>query len=88
MEAMEFFADGRPPIDLLLTDIVMPRMGGIELAERVSQLRPETKIILMSGYSEDMIGRDVEKSRGLAFIQKPYENATLVRKVHELLESE
>jgi signal transduction histidine kinase/CheY-like chemotaxis protein len=65
--------------DLVLTDIVMPEMNGRQLAERVSQVRPQARILLTSGYPRDPV--DVEAE----FLQKPYTVDELVRKVHDVL---
>ena len=74
------------PIHLLLTDVVMPLMGGMELAEQLRQIHPETKILYTSGYSDDFIvGRGV-LDQGTAFIQKPFTPALLAHRVREVLE--
>ena len=73
------------PIHLLLTDVVMPQMGGSELAEQVSGMRPETHVLFMSGYTDDALVRDGIQDAGLAFIQKPFTPDALTRKVRELI---
>ena len=75
--------DGR--IDLLVTDLVMPGMNGIELAERVSAARPGTLILYMSGYAEDARKHLGRMGKGRAFLQKPITPTTLSRKARELL---
>jgi CheY-like chemotaxis protein len=77
---------GRRRIDLLLSDIVMPQMGGVELANRISQLRPQTKIILTSGYSEEPIFRNGSLDSKIEFIQKPFIPAALSSKVRDVLD--
>ena len=73
------------PIHLLLSDMIMPGMSGRQLAERVLAARPETKILLMSGFSDDAgLQRGIE-DKSLAFIQKPFVLEALLSKVQEVL---
>jgi two-component system cell cycle sensor histidine kinase/response regulator CckA len=82
-EALEICEQHKGPIDLLLTDVVMPVMSGRELAERVRPLRPEAKIMYMSGYPGDVIGNHGVLASG-AFVQKPFTTSGLVEKVREV----
>ena len=75
------------PIHLMVTDVVMPQMGGRELAERVAALRPDMKVAYMSGYTDDAIVRNGELSPGMTFIQKPFTASVLARTVREALDS-
>ena len=72
-------------IDLLLTDVMMPGISGRELAERAAVLRPETKVLFMSGYTDDAVLRHGVFDADLAFIQKPFKPAELAEKVRTLL---
>jgi two-component system, cell cycle sensor histidine kinase and response regulator CckA len=72
-------------VDLLLTDIVMPGMGGQALAAQFAARRPGTRVLFMSGYPAAAIGRHEMLERGLAFLQKPFSAAALAQKVREVL---
>ena len=73
-------------IHLLLTDVVMPLMGGRELAERLKQIHPETRALYLSGYADDDIIGQCMLEPGTAFMQKPFTTAALPRTVRELLD--
>jgi CheY-like chemotaxis protein len=78
-------ADGTQAVDLLLTDIVMPGVGGRALAAQFTARRPGTRVLFMSGYPAAAIGRHQMLERGLAFLQKPFSAAALAEKVREVL---
>jgi CheY-like chemotaxis protein len=71
-------------IELLMTDIMMPKMGGIELAERLSSLRPELKVLYTSGYNDN--GGTPEMIAGARYLQKPYAMEDLARTLRDLLD--
>ncbi len=75
----------RERIDLLLTDLVMPGIGGGRLAQALAKLRPDLKTIYMSGYSDEAVLRHGFQERVTAFLQKPFSLSTLARKVRDTL---
>lgn len=75
------------PIDLMLTDVVMPRMSGRELAERLAPLRPEMKVLFMSGYTDDAIVHHGVQSAMMAFVQKPLMPDELLAKIRQVLQA-
>jgi signal transduction histidine kinase len=84
-EALRLLEEKRAPVNLLVSDVVMPGMTGPELAERVLAARPQTKVLYTSGYSDDAIGRHGVLSPGAIFMQKPYTPALQARNVREAL---
>ncbi len=70
--------------DLLLTDVIMPGMNGPALAKEVRSLRPQTKILYMTGYSGEFIQADM-LTPGVSFIQKPFTSVDLERKIGKML---
>jgi two-component system, cell cycle sensor histidine kinase and response regulator CckA len=75
------------PIHLLLTDLVMPGINGRELARRVCAMRPETRVLYMSGHTENVIAHNAVPEEGLALLQKPFSLSTLRAKVSEKISS-
>src|SRR4029077_15994314 len=84
-EALRVSATVGKPIDLLLTDVVMPGINGVELSKRLLELRPEVKVIFTSGYADNIMLRHGLNDTGAAFIAKPYGAATLSAKIREIL---
>lgn len=84
--ALELVATHTVPIDLLMTDIAMPKVDGCELAHRCQELRPGLQILFASGYGEDATVKVGVLDPGHAFLKKPYTYDELTDKVHELLE--
>jgi PAS domain S-box-containing protein len=74
-------------VDLLLTDVVMPEIGGRALAERLTALFPNLRVLFMSGYSDEAVFRHGMIRPGTAFIEKPFTQVALARKVREVLDA-
>jgi CheY-like chemotaxis protein len=85
-EAVEVANRHAGPIHLLVTDVVMPQMSGRELAQRLATLRPDLKVLYMSGYTDDAIVRHGVLASGIAFLSKPFTPDALAVKVRELLD--
>jgi two-component system, cell cycle sensor histidine kinase and response regulator CckA len=73
------------PIHLLISDVVMPEMGGRQLADRLAVVRPDTKVLFVSGYTDDTVMRQGLQTANLNFIQKPFTMEALSRKVRQVL---
>ena len=84
-EALHLLEHRREPIALVLTDLVMPEMGGRELARKVRVVSPMSRIVFMSGYTEDAVLRQSVVEPGSIFLDKPFTFDTLLRKVREAL---
>jgi PAS domain S-box-containing protein len=88
VKALELWQNNKPKIDLLLTDLVMPdHLNGRELAEKLRAERPRLKVIFTSGYSADVVGKDLVLQRGLHYLQKPYDPQKLAITVRTCLDS-
>jgi len=85
--AMQIAVAHEGVIHLLLTDVIMPGMNGRELAQRISEIRPNVKVLYMSGYTENVIGRDGTLDAGVRLLQKPFTLRDLKSKVREVLDS-
>ena len=85
--AIAFAKKHSGPIQLLLTDLIMPEMNGRDLRDILQVLRPEMKVIFMSGYTDDLISKQGVIEDSLHFLQKPVSFETLTTKVREVLDS-
>ncbi len=84
-EALRIASGHEGPLDLLLTDVVMPRMGGTDLARHVQSTRPGVRVLYMSGYTDNGVIDQGMLTADTPFIQKPFTSAALSRKVREVL---
>jgi PAS domain S-box-containing protein len=85
--ALEISRKFEGPIHLLFTDVVMPQMSGREVAEKISAARPSTKILYMSGYTDNAIAHHGVLEPGVPFLQKPFTPHALTQKVREVLDA-
>ncbi|HEA69388.1 MAG TPA: hybrid sensor histidine kinase/response regulator [Desulfobacterales bacterium] len=85
-EGLKICEENKGPIHLMLTDVVMPEMGGRKLADHLKDLRPEIKVLYMSGYTDNTIVHHGILDKGMNFIQKPFTPETLAAKVRGMLE--
>jgi two-component system cell cycle sensor histidine kinase/response regulator CckA len=85
-DALIIASKRQAPIHLLLTDVVMPEMSGRDLAEQFAEFRPASKVLYMSGYTNDAIVRHGILQPGIAYLQKPFSPEALARKVREVLD--
>ncbi len=86
-EAIEYAFDRKGRIDLLLTDVIMPKMNGRQLCEKLSTKYPTLKTLYMSGYPGDTISHHGVLEEGIPFIEKPFSIAGLAMKVRQVLDN-
>lgn len=86
-EALDLVSHYAGPIQLVLTDVVMPGISGGSLAEQLRQKQPELRILFMSGYTDNMLGNQGVLSPEVAFLQKPFSPSALARKIRTMLDS-
>jgi two-component system, cell cycle sensor histidine kinase and response regulator CckA len=84
-EALQMLDSNHGRIHLLLTDLILPRLSGRELAERVNMKRPEIKCLFMSGYTDDSVVKSGILDHQTPFLQKPFSMETLLQKIREVL---
>jgi YesN/AraC family two-component response regulator len=83
-EAVDLASRFSDPIHLLITDVVMPQMNGRQLKEQFAQLHPETSILYMSGYTDDILAQ-YDHDQGTPFLEKPFTTETFIKQVNEIL---
>src|SRR5690606_3090872 len=87
-EALRFCETHEGMIHLMLTDVIMPRISGVELAKRAQGVRPGMKVIFMSGYTGDQINQDHISMSENTFFQKPVDLNALIQGIREVLGTE
>ena len=85
-EAMHLSQQYPGRISLLIADVVLPEMGGRDLAERLALTRPEMQVLYVSGYTDDAIVHHGVLEPGIAFLEKPFTPADLARRVRKVLD--
>jgi len=85
-KAIEMFEQHTDEIDLVMFDVIMPRLGGKQALERILELRPRIPHLFASGYSENAVHTNFIQNRGLHLLSKPYQANTLLRKIREVLD--
>jgi len=86
--AIELITSGKEQIDLLITDVVMPRMDGPTLVRQVRETHPGMKVIFISGYTEDAFRKRLDSDRDIHFLPKPFSLKQLAGKVKEVIVAE
>lgn len=76
--------EARRPVDLLVTDVILPSLSGPELAERIRRRSPHTRVLFMSGYTGNALSAD-DLRNGNAFLAKPFGTTALIQRVQEVL---
>ena len=85
-EAVEIYRQHKEEISVVVLDIVMPDVGGREVFRRIREIDPEAQVIISSGYDQERDASDLLKEGALRFVQKPYQIASLVGMVGEVIE--
>jgi len=86
-QAVTIFNERKEAIDLLITDVVMPKMSGKDVADRLRKVHPETAVLFMSGYTDEAIVHHGIVDSHIAFIQKPFSENALAQKVRDVLDA-
>lgn len=88
VQALEVAVAHKGTIDILVTDVVMPRLSGRELASRITSERPGVKVLFISGYTDDSIFRHGVLEGGVAYLQKPFNLKSIAQKIREVLDGQ
>jgi DNA-binding NtrC family response regulator len=74
------------PFDLVITDVIMPQMSGKQLYDKIKDMQPKTRVLFMSGYTDDALAHHGVLDASLSFLEKPFSPARLTRKVREVID--
>jgi two-component system, cell cycle sensor histidine kinase and response regulator CckA len=86
LKGLALYIEHRESIDLVISEVKTPEMSGWELASRINNIQPETKLLLISAYKHTETPRTSSNELNMAFLQKPFTMATLISKVETLLD--
>ncbi|MGH9394845.1 MAG: response regulator [Terriglobales bacterium] len=87
-QALEKARSQTTPIDLLISDVAMPAMTGVELSRQISAMHPGIRILLISGYSDPAAVADMQDQPGFAYLRKPFAPNALLEQVRSLLQTD
>ena len=87
-QALSLVAAHAGPIDMLLTDLIMPGPSGVDLAEQLKAIRANVRVLFMSGYTDNAIVRNGLLAEGASFLQKPFTPEELLRKMRQVLDAQ
>src|SRR6185437_5234773 len=86
LEALSL-VEAKQPFDLVVTDVIMPKMSGKDLYDKIKVIAPRVKVLFMSGYTDDALAHHGVLGPELSFLEKPFSPAGLARKVREVIDS-
>ena len=88
LDALSLYKEKAPVVDLVITDVVMPKMNGKELRDRLRAIRSDIKVLFISGYTSNVIVHHGVLEKGVNFLQKPFNMNILARKVREVINAD
>ena len=86
-DALRIVASHEGPIDLLISDVIMPAMNGKDLSDQIKQIKPDVKCLFMSGYTADIIAKHGMLDEEIHFIQKPFSIPEMASKIRGILDA-
>jgi CheY-like chemotaxis protein len=87
-EAIAKCEEGKPPISLIFTDVIMPVMSGPEMTRRLARLYPGVPVLYTSGYTRSVVVENGSQSTEFEFLQKPYTSQELLHRLHQILDAQ